>query len=54
VYCEQNDYPKHAATSRSQKSTAPVCFYRLNGQTHFLNLHPADGSTIILRILGTN
>jgi len=34
----ENEYPKHAASSRSQKHTAPVCFFRLNGQTHFPNL----------------
>jgi len=54
VYCEKNEYPKLAATSRSQKQIAPGCFYRSNAQTHFPNIHPADGSTNILRILGTN
>jgi len=54
VYCEKNEYQKHAASYRTQKPTAPDYFYLWNGETHFPNLHSEDGSRNTLRNLGTN
>ena len=39
VYSEEKEYEKHEASSRSHKPNAPVCFFLLNGQTHYTNLH---------------
>jgi hypothetical protein len=54
VYCNINEYPKQAVSSRSQKPIALVCFYHWYGETHFPKLHPEDGRANILRNIDTN
>ena len=54
MYYEKNECPKHAASYRIQKPTAPDCFYFWNRETHFPHLHHVDGSRNILRNHGTN